>query len=401
MRHLFNFFLFVLICFSLTCCFIVRPRKIVEEPIVSVTILWDTDTIFISSKNSYTVSNKDKIITIDANTELIITKSAELRTGQDKIVVLKPNKKEIMSSPDKIIFESPDELTAGKNSITTTTYRKKIEIKKGVVHRFPTQKDLTAVNVLPIEEYLYGVVSCEIGMAKEQELEAAKAQAVCARSYTMALLGKRKDFDLYASYLYDQEYQGKSREYKLSIKAVEETRGEIMNYKDEPILAQYHACCGGRTTNGRYPYLQSIVDASHHSRHEKPYCQDSPYFEWTVKIPRTAFEDSILRLVGIKYKFKLNLKLDINKTTKRVDYLKFEGDKEYKIPGESIRKAFNLKSTFFTVKIKNDTTEISGHGWGHGIGMCQYGALEMARQKISYKNILRHYYSGIKLVRIY
>jgi stage II sporulation protein D len=281
------------------------------------------------------------------------------------------------------------------------TYRNKIIIKNDVVHRFPVTHNLTAINILPIEEYLYGVVSSEIGMAKEVEFEAVKAQAVCARSYTMSLLGKRKDFDLYGSYLYDQEYKGMEREYKLAIEAVGKTRGEVMQYQNEDVLAQYHACCGGRTTYGRYPYLQPIIDAPRHSHRKKPFCKDSPYFEWTVKVQRDSFDATILRVAGITYKFKLNPKLEINKITKRVDYLTLKADKEYKLAGETIRKVFNLKSTFFTITTKSDSVEINGFGWGHGIGLCQYGALEMARQKISYKNILKHYYTGIKIVKVY
>lgn len=405
---MYRYIRFVVIAFIslfLSCCFVVRPKRVVEEPKVAVAVLWDTDTIFVTSKNSYTVISQEKIIKTEPNINLTIIHL------QDSIKVYKPKNQRLLASPEKVILESAEEsqregeylISIGKNLNALTPYRRKIVIMKGVTHRFPTKYNLTAINILPIEEYLYGVVSCEIGMAKAEELQAVKAQAVCARSYTMSLLGKRKDFDLYGSYLYDQEYKGKSREYQLSIKAVQETRGEVMQFHREIILAQYHACCGGRTTNGRYPYLKSNIDAPHHSRYEKPYCKDSPYFEWTVKIPRNVFDDSILKLAGIKYKFKLNPnpKLEINKHTKRVDYLKFSADQEYKLTGETIRKTFNLKSTFFTLKIKSDSVEINGYGWGHGIGLCQYGALQMARQKISYKNILKHYYTGIKIVKIF
>lgn len=362
---------------------------------MAVAVLWDVDTIFLTSKNPYIIISQGKATNISANQNLTIIYS------RDSILVYKFPKQRTLASPEKIIFESTEEINVGKNQQAMTSYHRRIVITKGVIHRFPVKNNLTAINILPIEEYLYGVVSCEIGMAKEPELEAVKAQAVCARSYTMSLIGKRKDFDLYGSYLYDQEYKGMEREYKMAIEAVQKTRGEVMQFHDENILAQYHACCGGRTTYGRYPYLQSIIDAPHHSQREKPYCKNSPYFEWTLKISRGIFEDSVLKLVGITYKFKLNPILEINKTTKRVDYLKFKADKEYKLAGESVRKAFNLKSTYFTIKTKNDSIEINGYGWGHGIGLCQYGALEMARQKISYKNILHHYYSNIKIIRVF
>ena len=394
MLKTYNFLLIVLLCLPISCCFVVRPKKIIEEPTVAVAVLWDTDTIYIASKNPLTIKSDDKVINILSNTILSVI------TRNDSISVIK-NKQSVLLNATKVIFESQDEISIGSNSKSMVAYHNKIQVKNRVVHRFPVTHNLTAINILPIEEYLYGVVSCEIGEAEENEFNAIKAQAVCARGYTMSLLGKRKDFDIYGSYLYDQEYKGKSREYPLAMKAVQETRGEIMQYKNEPILAQYHACCGGRTTFGRYPYLQPIIDAPYHSKHKKPYCQDSPYYEWNVKIGHDSFEITIIKLAGISYKFHINPKLNINKNTKRVEYFKFKTDKEYKVSSESFRKAFNLRSTFFTYKIKNDSVEIYGHGWGHGIGMCQYGAMTMARQKISYKNILKHYYSNIKFFRDY
>jgi stage II sporulation protein D len=394
MRKIYKYLLIALICLPTSCCFIVRPPKIIEEPQVAIAVLWNTDTIYVKSKNPITTTSQDKTVNIPANTTISITDT------QDNILVLM-NNKVVLTNASKITCENQGEISVGSNPKTMLAYHRNIQIKKGVMHRFPVSYDLTAINTLPIEEYLYGVVSCEIGEADESEYQAIKAQAVCARSYTMSLLGVRNDFDLYGSYLYDQEYQGSSREYPLVIKAVNETRGEIMQYKDAPILAQYHACCGGRTTAGRYPYLQSIIDAPYHSNHEKPYCKDSPYFEWNIKIPRDSFDSAILKLAGITYKFRFNPKLEINKKTKRAQYFKFKAEKEYKVSAESFRKALNLKSTFYSCKIKNDWVEINGHGWGHGIGLCQYGAMGMAQEKISYKNILKHYYSKVKFVRMF
>lgn len=348
-----------------------------------------------SSKNQYSIISQGKAIVLNPNTTLIAI------SFSDSIIVLKQSKQKMLASTDNIIFESPDEISVGSNLKNMTPYHNRIVIKKNVAHRFTVTKNLTAINIVPLEKYLYGVVSCEIGMAKATELEAVKAQTVSARSYTMILLGKRKDFDIYGSYLYDQEYKGLLREYPLAIQAVNQTRGETMQYSEEPILAQYHACCGGRTANGRYPYLQSIIDAPHHSVKQKPYCQNSPHFQWTAKFNRKQFQDTILKLAGITYKFDFTPKLDINKTTKRVEYLKFTADKEYELTGDAIRKAFNLKSTQFTLKTSKDSVEFQGYGWGHGIGLCQYGALEMARQKHSYKEILIHYYSDIKIIKIY
>ncbi|MEO0075337.1 MAG: SpoIID/LytB domain-containing protein [candidate division WOR-3 bacterium] len=393
----------ILWCVLVSCCLRIRtpitsPPEVVApiaEPKVSIAVLWDTDTIYVFSKNLYSAISQGKATTLSAHTNLVVI------YHKDSILILKSNQQRLLSSPDQIIFESPTEISIGYSLQNMTPYHNRIVIKKNVIHRFAVKKKLTAINIVSLEKYLYGVVSCEMGMAKEIEIEALKAQAVAARSYTMTLLGKRKDFDIYNSYLYDQEYKGLLREYPLAMQAVNLTRGEIIKYQDEVILAQYHACCGGVTTNGRYPYLRSIIDAPHHSSKQKPYCQNSPHFQWTTKFTRQQFQDTLLNLANVKYKFDFIPKLDINKTTRRVEHLHFTGLTEYKISGDAIRKALNLKSTQFTLKMTKDTVEINGFGWGHGIGLCQYGALEMARQKKSYQDILKHYYAEIKIVKTY
>lgn len=367
----------------------------IQEPKISVAVLWNTDSIYLSSKNPYAVITQGKASRLSANTDLLII------YNKDSILVLKSNRQRLLASPDRLIFETPDLISVGYNLKNMTPYHNRIIIKKNVRHRFLVTKNLTAVNTLSLEKYLYGVVSCEIGMAKENEIEAIKAQALAARSYSITLLGKRNDFDIYGSYLYDQEYKGASREYKLSIQAVDATRGEIMQYQNKPILAQYHACCGGRTADGTYPYLQSVIDARHHSKSHKPYCQDSPHYQWSTLLSRKAFQDTLLKLAGISYKFDFIPKLQINNKTKRVQSLKFSTNKNLTLTGETIKKALNLKSTFFTLQIDKDTIQINGFGWGHGIGLCQYGALTMARLKKSYHDILKHYYTNIKIIKLY
>ncbi|MEO0076778.1 MAG: SpoIID/LytB domain-containing protein [candidate division WOR-3 bacterium] len=395
MRFKLKYYICFLIYFFVSCYYLVKPPKFIEAPKITVAVLWDIDTIYLTSAKPYSVISRGKAIALDANQQLLVIYS------RDTIFVYKSPKQKLLASGEKIIFESPEKISIGKDQRNLTAYHRRIIISKDIAHRFPTKYHLTAINILPLEQYLYGVVSCEIGIANEQELEAVKAQAVCARSYAMSLLGKKKDFDVYGSYLYDQEYQGADREYSLAIRGVHATTGEVMTYHDEVILAQYHACCGGRTTDGRFSYLRAIVDAPYHSSRAKPYCHKAPYFQWVEKFSLKDFQDSILKLAGIKYKFTFDIKLDINKRTKRVEHLKFIADKEYKLTGETIRKAFNLKSTFFNIQTTKDSVIINGHGWGHGIGLCQYGALEMARQKISYKNILKHYYHNIKIAKIY
>ncbi|MEO0072502.1 MAG: SpoIID/LytB domain-containing protein [candidate division WOR-3 bacterium] len=368
----------------------------VKEPIIRVAVIWDTDTMYVISDSALLVSNSLQVTKlIRPNTYLLVT------VKSDSVILLSLTKKPLLTDKNEILLESQGNIKIGTHLKKLTGYHSKIQVKKNVKHRFYTSSSLTAINILPVEKYLYGVVSCELGLAKEAEFEALKALAVCARSYVYTMLGRRDDFDIYGSYMYDQEYRGVEREYRLAKLAVDATRGEVLKYDNNIAFAQYHACCGGKTANGRYPYLKSIVDAPRHSKHQIPFCSDSPYYRWKVKLSYQAFLDTILYLAGVGYKFYFIPEAIFDKTSERLNYLKFTADKEYKISGDAVRKALNLRSTFFTIKKIGDSLEIDGKGWGHGIGLCQYGALAMARRGYSYRQILGHYYYRTKITKLY
>jgi stage II sporulation protein D len=369
-----------------------------KEPIVRVAILWDVETVFVRAESTISLLNKAREEKRKAppNTSLMLI------SQNDSILVFNlASKQRMLSFPQEMILKSKDGVKIGRAPNTLYTYYSPIAIKIGVTHRFYISRPLTVISEVALEQYLVGVVSCELGIAKEQELEALKAQAVAARSYALSLVGKRANFDLYGSGQYDQEYRGREREYPLARKAVYDTYGEVLVYQNKVILAQYHACCGGKTNNGRFPYLKAIIDAPRYSLRHLPFCYQAPYFNWKVKINYQKFLDTLLHLSGIRFKQYFNPELKIDKKTGRVAFIRFFLDKEYKVSGDVLRKALGLRSTFFSIKKTGDSLEISGKGWGHGIGLCQYGALGMARAGYSYKKILSHYYSKIKLTKIY
>ncbi len=263
--------------------------------------------------------------------------------------------------------------------------------------------DLAVVNVLGLEEYLLGVVPCEIGPISAGTLEAAKAQAVAARSFTMTRLGKRQGLghDLFDSYLRDQEYRGTERETELSRQAVLATRGEMLEFRGEVCEALYHGNCGGVTANGSQPYLRSVPDTPGHRRGRKAYCSDKPNFSWQVSMRKESLDAVASRLSGKKCRVR-GCKLDVDRQSGRVKYLHLATDRgSVRLPGSDFRMALGLKSTGFTMAIRGASVSFTGHGSGHGSGMCQDGAVGMAESGASYKEILQHYYSGISLKKRY
>lgn len=263
--------------------------------------------------------------------------------------------------------------------------------------------DLAVVNVIGLEEYLLGVVPCEIGPINARTIEAAKAQAVAARSFTMARLGRRKGLGhhLFDSYLRDQEYRGVKRETELSRQAVEATRGEVIQSQGEVCEALYHANCGGRTANGSQPYLGSVPDTPGHRRGGKAYCSGKPNFSWQASFRRESLDAVVSRYSGKKCRVSSG-RIETDRQSGRVKGLDFATDRgSVRLPGSDFRMAIGLKSTAFRMAIRGRSVTFIGHGWGHGSGMCQDGAIAMAETGVSYREILRHYYSGVVVERIY
>ena len=263
--------------------------------------------------------------------------------------------------------------------------------------------DLAVVNVLALDEYLYGVVPCEIGPINARTLEAAKAQAVAARSFTMTRLGRRKGLghDIFDCYLRDQEYRGIERETDLSRQAVSATRGEVLEFHGDVCEALYHGNCGGVTANGSQPYLKSVPDTPGHNRGRKAYCWGRPNFSWRVSFSKDSLDAVAGRLSGKVFRVR-TISLDVDRQSGRVRYLHFATDRgSFRVPGADFRVAMGLKSTAFTVSIRGRTVSFSGRGWGHGSGMCQDGAMAMAEAGASYREILQQYYTGVTLKKRY
>jgi len=270
------------------------------------------------------------------------------------------------------------------------------------------------INIVKIEDYLKGVVPCEIGRISAGLIEAAKAQAVAARTYACAHIDQYASlgFDLYST-IRDQVYRGISVETDLTNSAVDGTKNEILKYQGRPIEAKYHSTCGGQTAdfNDAWPgtpppYLRSVLCA---------YCKKSPHFTWQKEYTTKEFYTTLrtrLAMIGSAIpdsEYIKNISLIRNKKSKRILRIVITTkNKTYTIPGYRVRALFGdksdpgglLKSNFISLGMRDDRIVLQGHGFGHGVGMCQFGAIEMSRQGKTYSQILQHYYTGVKLTKI-
>ncbi len=284
---------------------------------------------------------------------------------------------------------------------------------------------LTVVNRLPMETYLLGVVSAEMGRRNSSELAALRAQAVVSRTYAFRNLRRwrAEGFDLYAT-VSDQAYGGIGAETPEGRVAVSETRGRILTYNGAPIEAFYYSTCGGRTADGyevfrgaSRPYLRSGMDVAPHGN---AYCSISPRYRW-----REEWSGSSLRAVLARYlpnptgvSRNLDRLADIRVTRRtgsgRVDQLVVSAaGSEVRVDGQSnIRQVLRtpggdlLRSTAFTLVVSGAGNSVShlvaeGTGAGHGVGLCQWGAVGRARAGQRLEEILAAYYPGTTLERRY
>ena len=259
---------------------------------------------------------------------------------------------------------------------------------------------LVVINYVDLEDYLISVVKSEIGSLGPELVEALKAQTVAARTYCIKHLKKHKSlgFDLISS-IEDQVYTGHMVDSVIE-KAVESTRGKILVFNGKPIDAKYHSTCGGLTAPasdvwpvGDVPYLRSIND--------KGFCKDSPHYRWKRSYFLGHFYQILRRLIKKEIRGPIKLKIKRSPVSKRlIRVTVIDGGVHNEIAGYRFRKGFNLKSTLFDLRVRSDSVIFLGRGWGHGVGMCQWGAIGMARAGNDYKSILNHYYPHAKLARM-
>lgn len=257
------------------------------------------------------------------------------------------------------------------------------------------------VSNMDLEEYIASVVLRE--MPASFETEALKAQAVVARTYTLRRLhsgGKHEnaavctDSACCQAYCTKDEYLSSGGTNELLNKvtgAVDATKGEVLVYNDELIEATYFSCSGGKTEDAQavwgsdIPYLQST---------ESPGEEGATHYTDTVSFSTTQFAEQL----GLKTKVPSYNWLGA------IEYTQGGGIKEIQICGKGykgteLRKMLGLRSTAFVITIVSDTVTITTKGYGHRVGMSQYGADAMAVNGKTYPEILLHYYKDAKLVQ--
>ena len=253
---------------------------------------------------------------------------------------------------------------------------------------------LELVNHAPLEPYVASVVQSEFGFAS---LEGAKAQAILARTYALRRIGAHATYDLDDN-TSAQVYKGSGITRDVSLRAALDTQGEVLTYRGELADAYYFSSSGGHTADNDLvwngdpvPYLRGVPD---------PYDTAAPDHTWRTSASRSTVLDALSRRFGGRVE---GLAIQRRSRSGRVLEIELIGGTRT-ISGAQFRQAVNavvgartVRSTRFDVSVEGDQYVFRGGGYGHGVGMSQYGALGQARAGRTYRDILAYYFAGTEV----
>lgn len=282
----------------------------------------------------------------------------------------------------------------GEISVNGRKFAGAIEFIKNSSHR------LYLVNHIGLEDYIKGILYHEA--SHYWPMEVLKAQAIACRSYAVyqMRLSRAKDYDL-TSDVYSQVYGGRTSERYRTNVAVDKTAGLILTYNDEPLAAFFHAACGGHTedaslvwSNIDSPALKAVVCG---------FCKGSPHYNWHCVLPLSEIKAK-LNKSGYKIDDIKEIAISGRDGSGRVtDVEVINSGEKIRVPASKLRIILGpniIRSAVFSLEIEGGDAVFNGLGWGHGVGLCQWGAYFMAKDGRSYKEILNYYYPGVKIETI-
>jgi len=378
-----------------------------EPPIVRVALFTQVSDVQVGATESFALGDGDGTIAIGAESDVISVR----RDGSR--IALYTATGELMDTAAGFLRIEPQS-EGGLLTVNGAKYPGAIEIVPA-----STGDGLQIINVIDVETYLRGVVPLEMGMKGVGLLEAAKAQAVAARTYVAGHMGQyaKEKFDLYAG-VTDQVYGPVDRRHPDADLAVAQTRGLILVFQGKPIRANYASTCGGNIAGVEESFPSPPI--SYLSSHEDRFgseiaCRSSRFYRWdeswTGDELKQVLSRTIPRVLGKPWKGSVVKQIEILGTgpSGRALRLRVTTDQEsYVAEKGAIRQLLEssrgqpLRSTNFEIEVirRADSVRqftVHGRGWGHGVGMCQWGAMQLSQEGVSFNRILAHYYPGADL----
>jgi stage II sporulation protein D len=312
-------------------------------------------------------------------------------TGADSAVTINCNR---ISLPEGKVFSQKKCLVEADNPDGLVLNGRGF---RGVLFFAVSASGLRIINSVELEDYIKGIAVRETSHYWPEE--ALRAQAVVFRTYAVYSMRQfaKRDYDVAAD-TSSQVYGGRPAERYRITDAVDQTKGEVLMFGNEVLPAFFHSTCGGATaaatqvTDNEVPGIGAVVCG---------YCKRSPYWMWELALKKKEIETA-LRKKGFSIAAIADVRVLSVDSYGRASLVKITT-----ASGPVIVKARDLrasigperfKSTLFSVRDDGDRAVFTGRGWGHGVGLCQWGAYEMAKQGFSYKEILSYYYPGSVII---
>ncbi|MCX5686153.1 MAG: SpoIID/LytB domain-containing protein [Candidatus Omnitrophica bacterium] len=359
---------------------------------------------------------------LSAEQERDIVLRVSISDDRDNVnLALKGRYKMYPINSDAVVMEGPylaanvtatkDGIKIGKGQIALAAVKVKVAKDSNIYvdsRRFRGDIDIIrkdngrimVVNYIGLEDYLYGVLYHEV--SHRWPAEVLKAQAIAARTFALyqARQNKSQPYDL-RSDIYSQVYGGRTSEKWSTTRAVDLTKGEVLTYNGDIVPAYYHATCAGYTEdasalwNMDVPYLKGV---------QCGYCKNSKHYKWRKEISLWELADK-LKDGGYKIGKIASVTVLSKNRSDRVDKIEIKDDAGISVilTGKDFRQIIGpneVRSTKFDASIKWNLLILEGLGWGHGVGMCQWGAYGMARKGMKAEEILKYYYPGTEISTI-
>ncbi|MBI4972189.1 MAG: SpoIID/LytB domain-containing protein [Candidatus Omnitrophica bacterium] len=260
---------------------------------------------------------------------------------------------------------------------------------------------LLIINYLELEDYIKGIAVREI--SHYWPSETLKAMAIVFRTFALYKMeeARTQAFDV-TSDVYSQVYSGRLAERYRINQAVDQTKGMVLMHQGKIIPAFYHSTCAGHTEDAAILWKIDLVPLKGVPCN---FCKDSPHFKWHYVLSLQEIENSLLK-AGYKIKdIKEIIILDRDKSARARELKILSAAGETKISAKDFRNILGpdiVRSTNFNLSIIERDAIFEGYGWGHGVGLCQWGAYFMAKQGFNYQQILQYYYpeTNVKIIKI-
>ncbi len=370
--------IFFFVFFLVFVC--VPPLFADNGPLIRIAVAKDIDSVTIKINGAYEISNPAtrEILEKDLgfNPTIISKGSQGLKFGERQLNYVRLR---FYSSHDVAV------IAAGKER----RYRGFVDVLL-----LPNGK-LLVVNQLEVEDYIKGVLVHEV--SNRWPIEAIKAQAVATRSYAFVQIAANiiKDFDV-TNDIYSQVYGGRTSERYRTNLAVDATKGEILIFEGKVLPAYFHATCGGHTEDAAELWPKQVLAPLKGVR--CIYCRQSPHYFWKRNVVLKEIQAK-LNAKGYSIGLIEDIMITSRNDSDRILSLTItdRAGKQIAISGKDFREILGpnfIRSNNYYIVMQGYYCDFLGKGWGHGVGMCQWGAQGMSAQGLSYDKILEFYYPG-------